>query len=247
MSILILAGTSEARLLAKFCAQQGIDALASLAGATRAPAPLDVPQRIGGFGGAAAFDRFLTDHKITAILDATHPFAFRITKRSFEVALKKEIPYLYYERAAWQARAGDDWHFVRDAAAAQAQIAPKDVVFLATGRQSLMHFSQIQCKWMYCRQIDTPTGAFPYTNGAYIVGKPPFSLVQEIALFKDLKIDVLVVKNAGGKESFSKLEAARALGIKVVMINRPAPCNAPRTSCLAYAQNWLLGQGHATD
>ena len=75
MTLLILAGTAEARDLAKYCAATKIPAQASLSGATRKPLPLAVPTRHGGFGGADGFKTFIKEQNISAILDATHPFA----------------------------------------------------------------------------------------------------------------------------------------------------------------------------
>jgi len=92
---------------------------------------------------------------------------------------------------------------------------------------------------LICRQIDPPEGAFPWPNGAYLIGRPPFSMADEEALFRRLSVDVLVVKNAGGAASRTKLDAARALGLKVLMIERP-PCTArPCLSERSLAETWL--------
>ena len=51
--------------------------------------------------------------------------------------------------------------------------------------------------------------------------RPPFTTVDEIALMKQHNISHLVTKNAGGRETAAKLEAARSLGLPVIMIARP--------------------------
>jgi precorrin-6A/cobalt-precorrin-6A reductase len=64
-------------------------------------------------------------------------------------------------------------------------------------------------------------------------------MADEEALFRRLSVDVLVVKNAGGAASRTKLDAARALRLKVLMIERP-PCTArPCLSERSLAEAWL--------
>ena len=239
MTVLILAGTGDARQLAQFCADHNIAACASLAGATRQPKQLAVPTYHGGFGGGDGFRTFLKRHEIRAVLDATHPFAHQITRRSHDIAREMGLPYMRFERPAWLPGPGDHWISLHDEAEAAAHIAPNAVVFLATGRQSLPKFANLGHAQLICRQIDPPEGAFPWPNGAYLIGRPPFSMADEEALFRRLSVDVLVVKNAGGAASRTKLDAARALGLKVLMIERP-PCTArPCLSERSLAEAWL--------
>jgi len=239
MTVLILAGTGDAQQLAQFCADHNIAACASLAGATRQPKQLAVPTYHGGFGGSDGFRSFLQRHAIRAVLDATHPFARKITQRSYDITREIGLPYMRFERPAWQPGAGDRWISLPDETEAAGHIAPGAVVFLATGRQSLPKFANLAHAQLICRQIDPPERAFPWPNGEYLIGRPPFSLADEEALFRRLKVDVLVVKNAGGAASRMKLDAARILGIKVLMIARPACRVAPCLSERSLAEAWL--------
>jgi len=77
--ILILGGTGEARELAAELVAAGVDVLSSLAGRVRQPRLPDGPVRVGGFGGPAGLAQFLRAERITAVIDATHPFAGAIT------------------------------------------------------------------------------------------------------------------------------------------------------------------------
>ena len=173
------------------------------------------------------------------MLDATHPFARKITQRSYDITREIGLPYMRFERPAWQPGAGDRWISLPDETEAAGHIAPGAVVFLATGRQSLPKFANLAHAQLICRQIDPPERAFPWPNGEYLIGRPPFSLADEEALFRRLKVDVLVVKNAGGAASRMKLDAARILGIKVLMIARPACRVAPCLSERSLAEAWL--------
>ena len=53
-----------------------------------------------------------------------------------------------------------------------------------------------------------------------VLARPPFSVNEELALMRAERVSVLVTKNAGGAGT-AKLEAARALRLPVVMIERP--------------------------
>ena len=241
--LLLLAGTTEARQLARALAEQGPPAIATLAGATRAPETLPLPTRRGGFRGEAGFRAFLEEHAITAILDATHPFATRITARTARTAAELGLPYLLLLRPPWRPGPGDNWITVEREDEAAAHIAPGATVFLATGRQSLPGFANLATdgRRLICRRIDAPRNPFPYPNGEYLLGRGPFSVAEERALFERLGVDALVVKNAGGTGSAPKLEAARELGLPVVMLARPQPPEVARVETVAEALKWARG------
>lgn len=238
MTLLLLAGSGEAKDIACGLAAAGIKATASLAGATRAPKPLPLPTRIGGFGGDAGFEAYLEAEKITRILDATHPFAHRITDRTARIARERAIPYLQFLRPAWVPQMGDDWTEITHEEEAAALIGSGKTVFLGTGRQTVARFGNLKECRVICRQIDPPDGPFPFAGGEFLIGRPPFAVEAEKALFKELRVDVLVVKNAGGAQSRTKLDAARALGIPVLMIARPQMPDANRVETVADAIAW---------
>jgi precorrin-6A/cobalt-precorrin-6A reductase len=242
MKLLLLAGTSEARRLAHALAEiPEIDVIASLAGVTREPLDLPVPMRSGGFGGRDAFRKYLQDQGFDAVVDGTHPFAQIISKRCFEVAQELDIPHLQILRPAWEPEAGDLWTFIDDESEAAQHIPQGATVFLATGRQTLHRFDNLTGRQIICRQIETSEGEFPYEGGEYLIGRPPFSVEEEVALFTRRKVDWLVVKNAGGMLSRTKLVAARQLKIPVLLINRPPllPCKRVETDKAALA--WVRG------
>lgn len=220
--ILLLAGTAEARRLAARLADNRIPAMASLAGATREPAPLPLPTRVGGFGGDAGFAAFLDAHPITAVIDATHPFAARVTARTFAACAARGLPLLRLERPAWTPGPGDRWTRVADEAEAIRLLPPEATVFLATGRQSLPAWAELRARRTYLRVIDPPTGPFPLP-GAYVTARPPFDRAAEADLFRRLAVTHLVVKDAGGADSRPKLDAARDLGLTVLILRRPEP------------------------
>ena len=239
MTLLVLAGTGEAQVIARALAAEGRPAIASLAGATRAPKPTGLPTRIGGFGGAEGFRAYLAQAGITAVLDATHPFAYRISQRSADICHKTGLPYCQVLRPPWKPETGDDWTLLDREEQAADHIAPGATVFLATGRQTLDRFANLWACRLICRQIDSPEGPFPFPNGDFLVGRPPFSVADEVETFSRLGVDWLIVKNAGGDVPRTKLHAARQLGIPVIMLNRPQQPDAFRVETAQQALDWV--------
>ena len=238
MTVLLLAGTGEAQQIAAGLQVRGIQAIASLAGATRAPKAMDVETRRGGFGGAEGFRRFVTQAGITAVIDATHPYAAQITARTAQICAQDGLPYLQVLRPPWVARAGDNWTEIANEEEAASHIPQGATVFLGTGRQTLAKFAGLAGRRVICRQIDPPTSPFPFEGGEFLIGRPPFPVAREKSLFSQLGIDWIVVKNAGGDQSATKLVAARELGIPVLMIKRPARPDAPCVDNVSAALKW---------
>lgn len=243
LTLLILAGTSEGREIASSLQDKGVPLIASLANDIRTPRAEGVRTRIGGFGGAEGFTRFLLEEGITAVLDATHPFADQISSRTARICAAQNTPYAVYARPAWKPTSEDNWTILAREEDAALHIEDGSHVFIATGRKTLESFKNLANCQLYCRQIDTPPSTpFPFGNGSYVTGSPPFSVEDEVALFERLGIDWLIVKNAGGTASFSKLEAARQLGIRVGMIARPPLPDAHRLRSVQEAIAW--GRAH---
>lgn len=196
MTLLVLSGTSDARMLLE--GLQESDVIASLAGVTRAPADLPAQTRIGGFGGVDGFRDYLKTNTITGVVDATHPFAAKMTETAATVCNELGVPHLILQRPGWSATSDDTWYFV-DQVAEVADIIPvATTVFLGTGRQTLPEFSCLTGRHLLARVIDPPNSPFPFENGEFLVGTPPFTIAEEVALFLEKGIDWLVVKNAGG-------------------------------------------------
>jgi len=241
MTLLVLAGTSDARRLLE--GVQGMDVIASLAGVTRSPANLPAKTRKGGFDGASGFRSYLIENAIKAVVDGTHPFASKMTHTAAMVCTELGLPHVILQRPAWGASAGDNWYFVGNASETAAIIPVGATVFLGTGRQTLAEFSCLEGRKLLARVIDPPQKpVLANFKGEFLIGTPPFSLAEEVALFRDKGIEWLVVKNAGGQNSRSKLDAARELGLPVVMINRPKLPDAHVVGSVDEALQWVQAQ-----
>jgi len=240
MTLLVLGGTGDAKRIAAKLAEQGVDLIISLAGATRNPVAMPAPTRIGGFGGAGGFETYLYEVGITAVLDATHPYAHRITDRTAAICSARKIPHAIFHRPPWTPKDGDRWTEIAREEDAASYITKGQTVFLGTGRQTLERFANLEGCRIICRQIDAPSKPFPFEGGEYLIGRPPFSTQHERNLFRSLNVDWLVVKNAGGQQSITKLLAARELNIPVLMIKRPPVPNATVVRTVEDAVAWVL-------
>lgn len=241
MTLLLLGGTSESRALADALLADGRDVVTSLAGATTRPGAVPGPVRRGGFGGAEGFRKYLTEARISAVLDATHPFAHQISQRSRAVAEAMGLPYCQLLRPPWQAVTGDRWLTIEGAQALKDRVGPNDRLLVTTGRQTLPDFVGLNATLLF-RQIDDPGAPFPFPNGAYLIDRPPFTVGDEVALMQERQITMLVTKNAGGRASYPKVEAARLLGLPVAMIARPQAPHSASVETVEEALNWARAQ-----
>ncbi len=107
MTVLILGGTQEARELK---AALGDRAILSLA-------------RDGGFGGPEGLARYVAEHEIEAIVDATHPFATRISANATHAG----VPLMRLERPPFDVEATRIDHL------GEAELPDDARVFLTTG------------------------------------------------------------------------------------------------------------------
>ncbi|WOI54923.1 precorrin-6A/cobalt-precorrin-6A reductase [Palleronia sp. LCG004] len=244
LRILLLAGTPEARhLAAALGGQPGMRVTASLAGPTAMPEPLGVATRIGGFGGRDAFAKYLGREGVTAVLDATHPFAAAISHRSAEVCAEAGIAYAQVLRPAWRPREGDRWTFLNEEADAARHVEEGARVMVETGRRGVQRFGALPGRIVHARVEEGRPGPFPFERGGWIAARPTTTIEDETRIFRRLGIDWLIMRNLGGSASRVSLDAARALGLRVAMIRRPLQPEGPKLETVAAALTWARRRG----
>lgn len=238
--ILILGGTTEARELAALLAARGLEAMLSLAGRTANPVAMPVPVRLGGFGGVAGLAAHLRDAGIRVLVDATHPYAATMSRHAAEAAAIVGVPFLALRRAPWLRAPGDDWTAVADAREAVTALgaAPRRV-FLALGRQELAPFVGAPQHGYLIRSVDPVEPPLAVPRVRYILARGPFDESAERAMLQGERIEAIVCKNSGGSATYGKIAAARALGIRVVMLRRPELPEAPTAATAEDALAWL--------
>ncbi|MEU9147064.1 cobalt-precorrin-6A reductase [Streptomyces sp. NPDC048349] len=263
--VLILGGTTEARRLAEALASAGTGAgvaagaaaapgagavqrgaaqtvrvTTSLAGRVAAPVLPPGETRIGGFGGPAGLAAWISAHRVTHLVDATHPFAERMSFNASEAAALSGVPLLALRRPGWTPAPGDAWtcaDSLADAAALLPALGAR--VFLTTGRMGLHSFAHLTDTWFLVRSVDPPAAPVP-PRLEVLLARGPFTLDDERELLARHRIDLLVTKDSGGSATSPKLTAAREAGIPVLVVRRPpVPEGVPEADSVAGALRWL--------
>jgi precorrin-6A/cobalt-precorrin-6A reductase len=242
-TLLILGGTTEGYKLAEAAASlPGLRVVSSLAGRVGSPRLPAGETRIGGFGGIAGLAEYLRQEKIDAVIDATHPFASRMGWNAAGAGAETGTALLRLARPAWQPVAGDRWSMAEDwpQAAAALREAAAHRVFLAIGRQELAHFTGLDDIWFLIRAVEAPDTTMQFAQSELLLARGPFRYADELALLREHRIDTIVCKNSGGDATDGKLTAARELGIRVIMLQRPERPAVASAPDVAAAMAWLL-------
>jgi precorrin-6A/cobalt-precorrin-6A reductase len=240
VKLLILGGTSEASALARAVAARGIDAVISYAGRVERPRKLPIPRRVGGFGGAGGLAEYLRANAITHVVDATHPFAAQMSRNAVDACARTGVPLVALTRPAWTSGPGDDWREVPDIASAVAALdGPPRRAMLAIGRMHLAEFvAQPQHDYLL-RLVDPPEEPPPLPHHSIVVSRGPFTVEGDTALLREHGIELVVAKNAGGGGARAKLDAARALGLPIIMIARPPAPERREVTTPEAVLDWL--------
>jgi precorrin-6A/cobalt-precorrin-6A reductase len=224
MRLLILGGTTEASALARRIAgRRDLKPVLSFAGRTRQPVPPPIPFRVGGFGGIEGLKTFLAEERTDAVIDATHPFAARMSHHAVVACRDLSLPLAVLCRPAWR----------------QTEVPRR--VFLTIGGLQVGWFARAPWHHYIVRTIETPETIGSLPSHRLILARGPFAVEDEINLMRDAAVQVLVSKNSGGAATEGKITAARALGIEVVMVERPRPGEGPCFTSVDAVEAWIDG------
>lgn len=265
-TVLILGGTGEARALAaQLDALDGLRVLSSLAGRVARPRLPIGEVRIGGFGGPERLAAWLAEERVACIVDATHPFAQRISASAAQASAAGGVPMLRLQRPGWTERPGDDWRWVDsldDAAALLPTLPHRELgasadrhasdprsatsrpirAFLTTGRQGLGAFRDAADAWFLVRCVDPPEPADLPPHHELLLDRGPYTLDGELDLIDRHAIDVIATKDSGGDLTVAKLDAARERGLPVVVVRRPPGPDVPTVDAVDAATAWVAAR-----
>ncbi|GEO85015.1 MULTISPECIES: cobalt-precorrin-6A reductase [Alphaproteobacteria] len=227
-TVLILGGTAEAFHLAERLVERGdLRVITSLAGRTQDPVLPPGEVRIGGFGGAEGLAAFMLENGVTRLVDATHPFAHRISQNAIKAAAQAGIALEHLVRPGWERQPGDHWHEVTSLDEAARALPAGATVFLALGRQYLDAFvARSDCRFVI-RMVDAPQTPLAFTDYTLILGRPSADATREADLFSAHGITHVVCRNSGGAAGYGKIEAARQLRLPVVILSRRIEPTSP--------------------
>jgi precorrin-6A/cobalt-precorrin-6A reductase len=244
-TILLLSGTSEGPILARALLQAGFAVIATVtreAARTHLFGQLQhaMTVEVGGFS-AESLERFLAQGEVGLVLDATHPFAVRITQIAAVVCSRRHLPYIRYQRPDWQPPAGTVYATGYAEAAGMLPALGRRIL-LTIGAKQLKYFVPLHDRLtLFARVLPSPLSIQQALDAGFaqaniLALRPPFSLEFNQSILREYKIDVLVTKASGVAGGVvEKVMAAHNLGLTTLMIRRPEPAALPLVSTLEAA------------
>lgn len=233
-TVLLLAGTAEAREFANAYKGQRTRLVASLAGVTTKPLAYPCETRNGGFGGGEGLRDYLVREGVAAVIDATHPFATGMSRNAIYACDTLGTSLLALVRPAWEPVG--NWHGFGSLDEAVSALPPGARVLATTGRKHIDPLTARSDLTVFLRSVDQlddlPAHIVP------IAARGPFTMNAETALMRQQRITHLLTRNAGG-ESRARLDAAVVLGLPIHIIERPPHLAATVVHSVADAHQWL--------
>jgi len=202
---------------------------------------------------------FITDQKIGAILDMSHPFATQISQLAITLAQQYDLPYLRYERPLIS-DLGEGWRD-RKNRPGSVYLSDLDELFvgnflagertlLTLGYRMLSHFQPWQAHGtLFARILPSQTAlsaalAAGFTPDRLIALRPPISPALEKALWQQWQISQVVTKASGQSGGEAQKQAIAAqLGTRLIGLARPSLAYPRQTDSLDTALSFVMRYG----
>ncbi len=240
MKILLLAGTNDSIHIAGALSKESrISVIATLARASSRPMGLGVPTRIGGWGSDGAFVDWLEKENVTAILDATHPFAQQISMRAARVSKALGLDYLMFQRPQWLPGPDDSWEFLNDCSEVARHVPEGATVLIDSDGRGVDALGHLWGRTVHYRLRGPVPGLVQAPHWRYHQSPEIVSVDREMVIYQQLGLDWLVLPNVGGSEDSGKLEAARRLGVRLAIVRRPPKPDATRVATISEVMSWV--------
>lgn len=236
--ILLLAGSAEARRIATALLGGGLQVRAWMSEPPRGPDPMPVPHEILCLDDPATVLPRMAS--FDAVIDASHGFDGQMTEVGAVAARHAGLPFISLSRPCWDSAESPLWSSAVNLQAAMAMLSPGERVFSAAGWPSLKACENFPGEVLFLRQTTPHNRPAPLPFVTLVFGNPPFGVADETALFRELRIDALICRNLGGVPSRPKLDAAKALGLKVILLDRPvAPEGVLQVDSVDQVLDWV--------
>lgn len=228
MSILLFGGTAEGHSLARRLAQAGLAVTCSVATAY-GEAVLEPTPGLTVHVGRMDADQMAAEmaQGYTCVVDATHPYADRVSENIRRAAETAGLPYYRLLRPR-EAAEGVLWADSPADAARMLADLPGNVL-LTTGSKDLKTFTQVPDyrDRLYVRvlpSLESLSAALDlgYPAAHILCMQGPFPEKLNAALLEAVDAKILVTKDTGKAGGFpEKAAAARSVGARLLVIRRP--------------------------
>ncbi len=231
--VLIFAGTTEGRKLVELLSASGIACIASVA-TEYGSALLGSHENcriIAGRKDAAQMLLWMREEDLAVVVDATHPFATEVSANIKASATKAGLPYLRLRRKTKGHTAGDENDITYAADAAECLKLLEETrgnILLTTGSKELERYVTPKLKdRLFVRILPAEESIRQcrergIARERVIAMQGPFSVEMNRALLRQYQIDVMVTKESGAQGGyFEKIEAARSVGARIIVIQNP--------------------------
>ena len=225
----IIGGTTEGRELADYAGRKGIGTYVTVATAYGASLIQSWPSLVVCTGRLTeeAMERFLTEHAISLVVDASHPYASVVTDNCRAACMRRHILYIRVARPVSPHRDVLAVYSMEEAAMVLSHTEGN--VFLTTGSKNLDVFTHVPSyeKRFYVRILPLRDSleralSLGYAPGHIICMQGPFSAELNVAMFRQYKARFVVTKDSGKPGGFTeKQEAARMAGARLIVVGRP--------------------------
>jgi len=221
MKVLVVGGTADGRKLATELFELGFDVIYSIAGIVRkATVPCAVIS--GGFTQFGGLDKYIIDNQITHIVDATHPFAEKMSNTIAQVSENLSIIAIRFHRKPWPKTDQDNWIEVSAWSEVFDLLDEHQSLFITAGQieQEVIDALAAKAKHVLLRTAMPAKVELP-DNVTWLKAIGPFTFEDEKALLAEFKIQAIISKNSGGDATYAKIQAAAEIGIPVYQFKRP--------------------------
>ncbi|MCL3781233.1 precorrin-6A reductase [Prolixibacteraceae bacterium JC049] len=225
--IWIIGGTSDAMQLVKLVKDRGETALL-VSTTTKYGAQLAKQQDVKVTQQQLSqqeMEELITNHQISMVIDASHPFAQVVSENAIAAAKNQSIRYIRFERTAVPLKNGKYYSSYQEIVDELKNTEGN--IFLTIGSKNLDAFNELDRKRIFPRVLPVIESIEQCDKAEIpphqiIASKGLVSAATNKAIMIEYDIKHMVSKDSGKAGGlFEKLDAANELGIPVYILQRP--------------------------